>query len=647
MINIPEFFPAVVKAMYEQATENYEGFWDDAALRAKDCIYWFKEWEKTLVWEYPTFRWYVGGGTNICYSCLDYNVSKGFGDKKAFIAEYGETGEKMSVTYSELLELVKQCAAALRAQGVEKGDRVAIYMPMGIDAAVVMLACARIGAIHMVIFAGFSAGAIADRIELSGAKYIVAQARDYRRGKPVLLKEAVDQALERLPSREQVKAVVIVGQEEEQDPGTLPDRYVLWDDFLRKGKGYDSDCVVMESNEPIFVLPTSGTTAKPKVVVHCHGGYQVHIHSMAKWIHGLKSDDVWFCTSDIGWIVGHSYNIYAPLLSGCTSILYRGTPDYPNPDMWWDIIERNQVTGIFTSPTGVRALKRLGIEHPHKHNISSVKRVVCAGETLNPAAWEWLQKQVFEDKIPVIDHMWQTETGGPIIGNPNGIGQCPIKPGSSGFPAPGIIASVVDENDGHPLAAGEKGVIIIRKPFPGLTPTLWGEPERYRKDYWEARPGTKGAYLAGDAGYKDEDGYFFFTGRADEVIKISAHRIGTIEVENVLVSHPAVVEAAVCGVPDELRGEVASACVVVGNSHQPDEKLKQELIKYIRTEMGAIIVIKDVVFVNLLPKTRSGKIMRRVIKALLTNTEIGDISTIEEEASVDEIKQTVSKMTMQ
>lgn len=312
--------------------------------------------------------------------------------------------------------------------------------------------------------------------------------------------------------------------------------------------------------------------------------------------------------------------------------------------MWWDIIERNKVSGIFTSPTGVRALMRLGMEQPRKHDISTVKRVVCAGETLNPAAWEWLQKQVFLDKVPVIDHMWQTETGGPIIGNPNGIAPCPIKPGASGVPAPGIDADVVDENDGHSLSAGEKGSVIIRRPFPGLTPTLWGDPERYRRDYWEAKPGTQGLYLAGDAGYKDTDGYFYFTGRSDEVIKIAAHRIGTIEVENVFVSHPAVVEAAVCGVPDELRGEIASACVVLGKSYEPSDGLKQELLKYIRKEMGAIIVMKDIVFVNMLPKTRSGKIMRRVIKAVLTNKDVGDISTIEEEASVDEVKEALERV---
>lgn len=641
---IPEFLPPQVKDFYRHVEEDYEGFWEKAALDAEDGIYWFRKWDKVFKPDYPTFRWYQGGMTNICYSCLDYKAAGGMGDKTAFVAECGDSGEVRKVSYAQLLDLVKECAAALRAIGVERGDRVAIYMPMSIEAAVSMLACARIGAIHMVIFAGFSPGAIADRIELSDTRYIITQARESRRNKPVLLKEMVDEALARLPDEHKVRAVVVVTDGRDEKVPMEEGRDVFWADFLIGGGGFSSDCVPMESNEPLFILPTSGTTAKPKVVVHCHGGYQVHIYSMAKWLYGLGADDIWFCTSDIGWIVGHSYNIYGPLLCGCTSILYRGTPDYPRQDMWWDIIERNGVTGMCTSPTGVRALMRLGIEQAKKHDFSKLKRVFCAGETLNPAAWQWLQKEVFKDKIPVVDHMWQTETSGPIVGNPNGLGMIPIKPGSAGPPAPGILADVVDEVDGRSLSDGEQGLFIIRKPFPGLTPTLWGDPERYRRDYWEARLGTKGVYLAGDAAYKDRDGYIWFTGRADEVIKIAAHRIGTVEVESALVSHPAVVEAAVAGVPDELRGAVASSCVVLAESYQPSEELKEELIQHVRKEMGPIVVVRDVVFVNMLPKTRSGKIMRRVIKALLTNEEIGDISTIEEEASVDEVKEALGKL---
>jgi len=343
-------------------------------------------------------------------------------------------------------------------------------------------------------------------------------------------------------------------------------------------------------------------------------------------------------------MVGHSYNVYGPLLFGCSAILYQGTPDYPRQDMWWDIIERRRVTGAWFSPTGVRGWMKLGIEQARKHDLGSVERVLCAGEVLNPAAWEWLQKEVFGDRIPVIDHMWQTETGGPVVGNTYGLGLGVIKPGSASFPAPGVMVDIVDEKDGHSLPSGEKGIFIIRKPFPGLTPALWGEPERYRKDYWEATPGTQGSYYAGDAAYRDDDGYIWFAGRADEVIKIAAHRIGTVEIESALLSHPAVIEAGVSGVPDELKGEVASAFVILAPGYPPGEELKKELIGHIRKTMGPIVVMKDIQFVNMLPKTRSGKIMRRVMKSLLMGEEPGDLSTVEEEASVAEVREAVRKM---
>jgi len=638
-----EMLPPQVRSFINGADKDYEGFWENAALSATNDIYWFKKWDKVFEWNYPTFKWYVGGITNISYNCVDYKVEQGKGSKAAFIFESGDTGQVRTITYAQLLDLVKRYASALRGIGVQKGDRVAIYMPMGIEAAAAVLACARIGAIHMVVFAGFSSGAIADRLDISGAEYIITQDRGSRRGKPTPLKEMVDGAIELLPSREQIKTVVVL-RPSKNEVSMKEGRDISWDEFLTKGEGISSDLVRVESNEPLFLMPTSGTTAKPKVTVQNHGGYQVYVYSMARWIYGLRADDIWFCTSDIGWIVGHSYNIYAPLLFGCTSILYEGTPDYPRPDMWWELIERNKVTGAWLSPTGVRGLMGLGIDEARKHDLSSVERIVCAGEVLNPAAWEWLQKEVFEDRIPVIDHMWETETSGPIVGNPYGLGMAPIKPGSAAFPVPGIIADVVDDKDGHSGSNGEKGVLVIKKPFPGLTPMLWGDPERYRKEYWEAKPGTEGSYYAGDSAYKDEDGYIWFTGRADEVIKIAAHRIGTIEIENVLVSHPAVVEAGVAGVPDELRGEVVSAFVVLAKGYSPSEELKKELIGHIRRIMGAIVVVKDIEFVDMLPKTRSGKIMRRVMKSLLTGKELGDLSTIEEEASVDEIKEAVQKV---
>jgi len=640
-VMIPKL-PPHVQAFYRQAEPDYDGFWEKAALDASKDVRWFRKWELVFDWQYPTFKWYVGGTTNICYNCVDHKIAQGKGDKLAFISESGDTGEKRSVTYRQLLEMVEQASAALRGIGVRKGDRVAVYLPMGIEAAVSMLACARIGAVHMVIFAGFSSGAIADRLDLAGAKFIITQAIGSRRGKPVPLKGIIDEALERLPDKAQVEKVVVLPR-----GGDVPmtkGRHISWDDFLAGGKGFSSTYVELESNEPLYILPTSGTTAKPKMTVHNHGGFQVYVYAMGKWIYRLRANDIWFATSDIGWAVGHSYCVYGPLLSGCTSILYDGTPDFPCNDMWWDIIERNKVTGVFTSPTGVRALMRAGVEPARKHDLNAVERIVVAGEVLNPAAWDWLQNQVFANRIPVLDHMWQTETGAAIVGNPYGLGMAPIKPGSATYPVPGVFLDIVSEKDGHSLGPNEKGVFVIRKPFPGLTASLWNDAERYRLDYWEKTPVTRGIYYAGDAAYRDEDGYIYFLGRADEVIKIAAHRIGTIEVENALVSHPAVAESAVTGVPDELRGEVASAFVVLGKAYSPSEELKQELIQHVKKTIGPIIVMKDIEFVNMLPKTRSGKLMRRVLKALLTNTKLGDLSTVEEEASITEIEEALRKV---
>lgn len=642
-IRMPNILPPQVMGFMKRAEEDYEGFWEDAAIEAMDDIYWFKQWDTVLESNYPTFKWFTGGLTNMCYSCVDYKVEQGLGMKAAFIAEDGDTGVTRTVTYLQLLEMVKKYAAALRGIGVKKGDRVAIYMPMGIEAAVVMLSCARIGAIHMAIFAGFSPGAVVDRLALTGSRYIFAQDAGTRRGKPVPLKVMVDEAIELLEDASQIKTVVVL-KTGVVDVKMKEGRDITWDQFLAKGEGQNPDVTPMESDDPLFVMPTSGTTAKPKVTVQRHGGYQVYIYSMAKWIYDLQQDDVWFCTSDIGWIVGHSYNVYGPLLVGCTSILFSGTPDYPRPDMWWDLIERNRATGLWFSPTGIRGLRRLGIEHALKHDLSSVKRVLCAGELLNPVAWEWLQNDVFGGAVPVIDHMWQTETGGPIVGNPYGIAIAPIKPGSAAIPVPGLVADVVDAQDGHVCAPGEMGVFVIKKPFPGLTSTLWGDAERYKTDYWETKEGTKGMYYAGDSASKDEDGYIWFAGRADEVIKIAAHRIGTVEIESSLISHPAVVEAGVSGVPDELRGEVASAFVVLSKDYKPSDELKKELIAHIRQSMGPIVVMGDIHFVNMLPKTKSGKIMRRVMKALLTGKDIGDLSTVEEEASIDEIREAARKV---
>jgi acetyl-CoA synthetase len=401
----------------------------------------------------------------------------------------------------------------------------------------------------------------------------------------------------------------------------------------------------LEANEPSFILPTSGTTAKPKLVVHTHGGYQVHIRSMADWVFGLKPSDVWWATSDIGWIVGHSYIVYGPLLFGCTTIAFEGALDHPGPETFYRVIEQNRVSGVFTSPTAVRLLMRYGAEVARAFDLRSVERAFCAGEVLNAPAWEWFQKQVFEDRVPVIDHMWTTETGGPVVGNPYGIALLPIKPGSAGIPLPGIEAAIMTA-DGRPCRRGETGLFAIRRPFPGLTATLWDEPERYGPDYWGRIPHAN-VCSTGDAASMDEDGYVSFSGRADEVIKIAAHRIGTIEVETAFLQHPAVAEVGVTGRPDELRGEVISAFVVLKQGLEPSEQLRQELLQTVRRELGPLAVVGDLNLVEMLPKTRSGKIMRRVLKAVVLGKDFGDISTIEDEASVEEAREAWQQMKVQ
>lgn len=633
-----ELINPAVRRLIREAAERPEEFWAGAAER----LPWFRKWDRVFEWTPPTFRWFIGAQTNLCYNCLDYHVERGRSGQTALIAE-DERGERRVYTYAQLLHAVKQAAAALRGLGVKKGDRVAIYMPTCPEAIVIMLACARIGAIHVVIFAGFGASALADRVVRTGARAIFAADITWRKGREIQLKEIVDASLGQGAS-ETVERVVVLRRASAEVP-MQAGRDIWWDDFLALGEGQDDGYVALEANEPSFILPTSGTTAKPKLAVHTHGGYQVHIGSMSDWLFGLKPSDVWWATSDIGWIVGHSYIVYAPLLSGCTTIAFEGAFDHPGPETFYRIIEENRVSGIFTSPTLVRLLMRYGAEVARRFDLSSVERAFCAGEVLNAPAWEWFQKQVFEDRIPVIDHMWATETSGPVVGNPYGIALLPIKPGSAGIPLPGIEAAIMT-TEGQPCGRGEKGMFVIRRPFPGLTPTLWAEPERYGPDYWDRIPHAN-VYSTGDAASMDEDGYVWFSGRADEVIKIAAHRIGSIEVETAFLQHPAVAEVGVTSRPDEVRGEVIAAFAVLKHGLQPSEQLRKELLQTVRQELGALAVIGDLNFVEMLPKTRSGKIMRRVLKAVISDNDPGDISTIEDEGSVEEAREAWRQMRAQ
>ena len=625
-------YPPQLKWMLKRALEDPEGFWGEVA----EELYWFKRWDKVFEWNYPDFTWFKGGVTNIAYNCLEYNVKRGRGNHTAIIWENGEGLPPRALTYNQLLYEVKRFASALKALGVNKGDRVTIYMPMIPEAVVAMLATTRIGAIHSVVFGGFGYGALADRISDAESKIVVTADVGYRRGKTINLKGVVDEALK--ISGKSVQKVIVL-KRGEKEPPIMPGRDILWEEAIEKGKDVKADVEKMRADEPAFILYTSGTMAKPKGTVQPHGSYQVYIYAMGKWVYDMHETDVWWSTSDIGWIVGHSYVVYAPLLFGCSTIMYEGVPDHPAPDIWWHIIEKNRVTQLWISPTGVRALMKYGDEWPKKHDLSSVRLVACAGEVLNPPAWEWLQKRVFEDRIPVIDHMWQTESSGPMVGNPYGIALLPIKPGSATIPLPGIDGEVVDE-EGKPVPVGKEGIFVCKKPFPGLTPTLWRNHERYVRDYWNRIPGV---YYTGDAAMKDEDGYIWFLGRVDEVIKIAAHRIGTIEIESALLKHPGVAEAAVVGRPDPLRGEVACAFVVLKGGYEPSESLKDSLRELVKKTLGPIVIVSDIFFVSKLPKTRSGKIMRRLIKAIITDKPLGDYSTIEDETSIEEVKKALGK----
>src|SRR6185437_8400937 len=585
-------------------------------------------WDRVFESQPPTFRWYVGGLTNLGYNAVDYHVATGNGGRTALIY-FNERGERSVYTYAQLLYHVRRISAALRGLGIRKGDRITIYMPPCPESVALMLATVRIGAIHSIVFAGFGARALGERIAASGSRFVFAADVTFRRGQQVALLPIAEEAVQLAGSP--VEGLIVLARA----AGSAAAAHMAWDRFLQLGVDQSSDHAVMEANEPAFILATSGTTAKPKLAIHTHGGFQVHVVAMGKWCFGLKAQDVWWATSDIGWIVGHSYMVYAPLVVGCTTVAFEGALDYPQPDAnWRTAVEEFGVSGIFTSPTAVRLLMRYGDAPLLSVDHSKLERVVSAGEVLNAPAWDWLQNSILRGRVPVIDQMWQTETSGPIIGNPYGLGMLPIKPGAAAIPLPGIDAGVVTP-DGTACAPGEKGVLVLKRPFPGLTPGLWGEPGRYERDYWQRIPGV---YYSGDSAQIDEDGYFWFSGRADEVIKIAGHRIGTIEVESACLKHPGVAECAVVGRPDELRGEVISAFVLLKHGHTASAQLRKALIDTVRHELGPVAVIGELNFVTMLPKTRSGKLMRRVLKAVVLDRDPGDVTTIEDEGSVEEAR---------
>ena len=615
-----------LQRLQREAREDPSAFWG----REVADLPWFSPWESVLDWTPPTFTWFKGATTNLTYACLDRHIASGHGDRPALIW-LREDGAERRLSYAELLHEVERVAAALRALGIGHGDRVTISMPVSVEAIALMLACARIGAIHSVVFAGFGEGALGQRIRLSGSKAVFVSDSTRRRGKVLPLKHIVDNTL--ATGDHAVEHVIV--QRREPDAAPAGDGEVDWDDFLASGASESGTYAELAATDPVFILATSGTTATPKLVVHVHGGYMAGLETMGRWVYGLDRNDIWWSTSDIGWIVGHSYIVYGPLLAGAATIAFEGSLDYPGPDTLFRLIAQERVTGLFTAPTAVRMLMQYGTEPAEGHDLSSLARVFCAGETLNPPAWKWLQQDVLGDRTPVIDHMWQTETGVPLFANPWGLGLEEIRPGSGGLPMPGWDVAIVDPQTHEDLATGQTGMMIVRQPFPSLTATIWGDPERYAKDYWSRVPDV---YTSGDACRFDEAGYAWFSGRADEVIKIAAHRIGTVEVETAFLHHPAVAEAGATGQPDELRGEIVAVFVVLKTGFAPSLELEQELRATVREVLGPVAVIGDLRFVSSLPKTRSGKIMRRVLKAVVMGVDVGDVSTIENEGSVGDAR---------
>ena len=621
------FHPGIgsYQQVYRESVENRDDFWSKQA----GILDWHKRWDKVLDDSNPPFyRWFVNGKLNASYNALDRHVMHGKRNKAAYIW-IAENGDEKIVTYDGLYRRVNNFAKALQELGIKRGDKIIIYLPMILEAPVAMLAAARIGAVFSFVFAGFGAGALADRINDSKARMVITADGAFRGGKVVELKKIVDEAVEMTSSVNTIVVVKRTGTDIQMDE----ERDVWWHDVTKDASTY-VEPEWMDSNDPLYILYTSGTTGKPKGAVHGNGGYAVWISSTLRWAFDPKEDDRWWCAADIGWVTGHSYIVFAPLFLGLTSIMFEGAITYPAPDRMWEIIERYRVNLLYTSPTAIRTLMRFGEKYPAMHDLSSLRVLGTVGEPINPAAWKWYYEHIGHSNSPIIDTYWQTETGGFMIAPALGLGLPPLKPGSATFPMPGVEPVILDDK-GNELKDEQKGYIAYKKPWPGMFLTLNNDPERYKKVYFEKYPGF---YFCGDYAIKDKDGYFWLLGRSDEVLNVSGHRLGTIEVEDALISSKEVAESAVFGKPDSVKGEVIVAFVVLKDQYQEDGEIVQKLRKRIREELGPIYVPEEIHIVKSLPKTRSGKIMRRVVKAVALNQLPGDISTLENSASVDEIK---------
>jgi len=616
--------------MHRRSLDDPEGFWAEEARK----LDWYKTWDRVLDWEPPYARWFVGGKLNASFQCVDRHVRTWRKSKVAIYWE-GETGETRVCSYSTLFRSVNRIASVLQKLGVGKGDKVALYLPMIPELPFFMLACARIGAVHTVIFSGFSAQAIADRVNDIQAKVVVTADGGYRRGKIIALKEITDEAVKLCPS---VEKVVVIKRTGETVPWT--EGRDLWLSSLLD----DAESLVtpepVESTHPLYVLYTSGTTGKPKGVVHGTGGYLTFNHSAYEWVFDIREESVFWCTADVGWVTGHSSIVYAPLAHGAAIVLYEGAPDYPAIDRWWDIIEKYGVTIFYTSPTAVRMFMRSGEEWLQKHDLSSLELLGSVGEPINPEAWQWYYKHIGQERCPIVDTWWQTETGGIMISPTPGIEQAPLKPGSATFPLPGIDASIVDAN-GQEVLPDQTGFLIIKKPWPGMLLDIYGNPQRYQEAYWSRFPGS---YYTGDFAMRDADGYFWLLGRADEVLKIAGHRIGTAEIEDAVIAYPAVAEAAVASKPDEVKGEALVLFITLKESESPSATMKKGITRHLRQAIGPIATPDEIYFVEALPKTRSGKIIRRVLKAVASGETLGDLTTLEDEESVEEAKRAYEKL---
>jgi acetyl-CoA synthetase len=599
---------------YRWSLAHRNEFWEDMAKE----LHWFEPWQTTFTWtDKPFFNWFAGGKFNIVYNCLDRYMQTPTRSKVAYYWE-GDGGATRTISYEDLYLMTNRLAKGLQNLGVKKGDRVAIYMPMIPELIAAALAVARLGAAHMVVFGGFAASALRDRIIDCDAKVLITADGGFRGGKVIELKHIADEAIAETPAIQRAVVVRHTGMEVPMKAG----RDIYMDELLADiPEATVVPCEPMDSEDLLYILYTSGSTGKPKGVVHVHGGYAVGTYATTRFVFDIKPSDVYWCTADVGWVTGHSYTIYGPLMNAATSILFEGIPTYPAPDRFWEIVEKHKATIIYTAPTAIRSLMRFGEELPAKHDLSSLRLLGTVGEPINPEAWMWYRKNIGRDELPIMDTWWQTETGMILI-SPTPI--LPLKPGSASRPLPTIEADVVDKN-GNSVPPGKGGFLIIRHPWPAQMRTIFGDPARYQT-YWDT---IEGVYFAGDAAHKDDDGYIRIQGRVDDVIKVSGHRLGSMEIESSLVSHPAVAEAAAIGKPDEIKGEHVKVFIILKQNIEPSDSLAQELKQHVRTVVGPLATPDELEFVPSLPKTRSGKIMRRVVRARELGEPIGDISTLD------------------